>query len=58
MEFLTADQPVAPQYFPHTATKNWVSFGLVRACGSGNNKWDTACMCMYVVARYIGWVKF
>ncbi|CAI8026433.1 Uncharacterized protein YrkH, partial [Geodia barretti] len=24
VEFLTADQPVAPQYFPHTATKNWV----------------------------------
>ena len=48
MEFLTADQPVAPQYFPHTATKNWVSCGLVRACGCGNNKGDTACMFMHV----------
>ncbi len=25
MEYLTADQPTAPQYFPHTAAKNWVS---------------------------------
>ena len=25
MKYLTSDQPVAPQYFPHTAAKNWVS---------------------------------
>ena len=60
MEFLTADQPVAPQYFPHTATKNWVSCGLVRACGCGNNQ-RGYCMHVHVcihLARYFWSVKF